>query len=974
MMKYAPADKLLQPYVGNDSRFCAAITTIPLLQPEWVTVPCEKPLFYEWLCQKKQEDILGVAVCETRRNLPDCVANLTMVAGNCLLVILSLHKGNIIDYHRNLILGTFVLLHTETMLASQKYFWLLRKYQEDPLTLITRADQLSVCQSLEFNFLSLTFDDVSRKFINCNDSTLYQNEYAGYLPYSQKPQEMDTTLHLKKQWCLPSQHQCSDGSCISLVYLSDGVSDCSDDESHIICNASGSFENRHCRSNCKFPNCYCTDNYFQCKSSGCIQYAHVCDGNVDCSDSSDEFCVKVQKMWPVKSEQRTDTFVRVCSDGRKILTQYQDDMAPDCVGGEDEHMFLSLLKQKEAWNDKCKSKGFLSCVIGHTKCFPFHKLCLYETDSRGNMLTCRFGEHLSFCSDFECSRAFKCSNAYCIKISSICDGYFDCPGGSDELHCPQRVIVCPKLFKCREQSKCIHPQHLCDKITDCSQGDDEMFCNMKLCPLKCSCLPAAVSCLNITNEDIHQMDKDMSVGFWSFHESFFSTFSLFERRLHDTIVVKITNSNLKYICHVTDVEVLDVSHKLVHATFAHNKIKEISKRCFPKMTVVKSLVLLGNKIQSLAAQGLLDQKKMTLLNLANNMIATLSKENFDGLTSLNCLNLNGNNIVQLEMDMFEHLSLSLVHTNSYHICCLVSGTTTCPAQKPWYVSCDDLLPNMAVMVCVWIISLLANIFNVISLLASERSDSYEVTKTFISTFDLAFAMSLIVLLVTDMQHRDKFIAFELAWRESNSCKTFAFMSLFIFMMSCCAVTFLSISTYLTLAKPFEKFYTTIKFSLKYFSLFLITNFTLVLFALFSFLLLEKRSLLSNSLCVLWFATGDSYTEYFVAMFMAVLTFLVCILLFGFYFAIYNVMKESTKKHFTLERAKRDKRAAKRMVCITVSNALCCLPSAIISVLSISGHKIPSLALIWTAFFVLPINLVLNPCFYSFYYFKCGSSE
>ena len=109
MIKYAPADKLLQPHVGNDSSVCAAITTIPLLQPEWVTVPCEKPLFNEWVCQKEQEDISGIAVCETRRSLPDCAANLTMVDGNCLLVILSSHTKNINDCHRNLIVRTFVL-------------------------------------------------------------------------------------------------------------------------------------------------------------------------------------------------------------------------------------------------------------------------------------------------------------------------------------------------------------------------------------------------------------------------------------------------------------------------------------------------------------------------------------------------------------------------------------------------------------------------------------------------------------------------------------------------------------------------------------------------------------------------------------------------------------------------------------------------------------------------------------------------
>lgn len=64
----------------------------------------------------------------------------------------------------------------------------------------------------------------------------------------------------------------------------------------------------------------------------------------------------------------------------------------------------------------------------------------------------------------------------CIPDYWRCDSYEDCPGGEDEMNCPE--VGCPEdQFSCADGS-CIVQSWMCDGWADCSTGEDEHWCGV----------------------------------------------------------------------------------------------------------------------------------------------------------------------------------------------------------------------------------------------------------------------------------------------------------------------------------------------------------------------------------------------------------------------------------------------------------------------------------------------------------------
>ena len=139
----------------------------------------------------------------------------------------------------------------------------------------------------------------------------------------------------------------------------------------------------------------------------------MCDGYSHCLDHSDE--IDCNTITPTDNE----TFN--CEDNKTIIPiSHVNDFIPDCPGlrPNDELKTLSERKQLlklstcQSLETFCTKSDEIPCVAGHSRCFPFNKICVYDLDDNGNLLYCRDGSHLKGCTKFVCLEMFKCPGKY----------------------------------------------------------------------------------------------------------------------------------------------------------------------------------------------------------------------------------------------------------------------------------------------------------------------------------------------------------------------------------------------------------------------------------------------------------------------------------------------------------------------------------------------------------------------------------
>ncbi|KAL7839110.1 hypothetical protein SRHO_G00257680 [Serrasalmus rhombeus] len=272
-------------------------------------------------------------------------------------------------------------------------------------------------------------------------------------------------------------HRCGK-LCLSEVLICDGQVDCEDGSDEADCDDESDeaeeVEKVHAVGTdppAVRPPLRCLLGSWACRDgSECIQYTHICDGEEDCRDGSDE----------LECAEECEAGQFQCAHGKMCIEQSQvcDDVA-QCQDRSDE---MGCLKLGEDCEHQC---GKL--------CLPGFFIC-------DGYLDCEDGSDEADCGGRTCSNTeFQCASGQCVPISGHCDGIPDCRDHSDERNCSdwtecheascaESPVQCGQFqWPCASKTQCVPQSWRCDGTKDCADGSDEAACDASCPPHQFQC-------------------------------------------------------------------------------------------------------------------------------------------------------------------------------------------------------------------------------------------------------------------------------------------------------------------------------------------------------------------------------------------------------------------------------------------------------------------------------------------------------
>ena len=436
--------------------------------------------------------------------------------------------------------------------------------------------------------------------------------------------------------------QCSDCTLIIEHHLCDGEADCPDasDESNCswICQfiVSNDTHFYDCFSNCSKPNCLCHQLYFNCDIGGCVPLSKFCNGINDCPDSSDE------SLCP--QEALIDTYIEnpmlfLCHSGDQISIERVNDTVPDCPFHGDDETWLS---SSNIININHTVPLFLPCIHGHPKVYIHYHACLLTWQQPGELATCRNGGHLRNCTYHSCPDHYKCEYSYCIPLHAVCDGVGDCPDGEDEKNC--EALSCPNILHCKRDNLCIHRNYINDGLIDCpSNRDDEVTALQIQCPQYCGCIGYAAFC---TNDGVVKFIGNLNVlRMLVWHNLSYQVFAkyLFHITFNSLKVLDLSNSHVGENFSV----ILGDRNSMIRLILNNISLSEIRPNTFNGFYNLRDLQLQQNPVHRIHTDGFNGLSALTVLDLSNLNIKTIMHCSFRGLEHLLHLNISCNGIEQL---------------------------------------------------------------------------------------------------------------------------------------------------------------------------------------------------------------------------------------------------------------------------------------------------------------------------------------
>lgn len=362
-------------------------------------------------------------------------------------------------------------------------------------------------------------------------------------------------------------------------------------------------------------------------------------------------------------------------------------------------------------------------------------------------------------------------------------------------------------------------------------------------------------------------------------------------------------------------------------------LKYADSGSFFGMSELQILYITNTKLKFLHSSIFTPLAKLQILNLTSNMLTTLSGELLNPLAELKSIDCRGNPIILKELIFTNNERLFYIYSDTYSLCCVKPDSVTtenCFAPQFDVSSCEDLVENLGLSICLWIFGILALFGNSAVLIyrafmkGELTKDSYTISVTCLSISDFLMGIYMVGIAFADANFRGEYVWREYEWRKSIICQILGMLSLISSEASVCFIAVITIDRYLLVKYPFRE----IKISRKQaFSLSLVIwtfCFALSFFPLYGF----DDFYSSSGVCTALPLRSDLTTGWIFSFCV-----FVCFNFFTFVFIalaqwpIYLKVKETVNKVRSTA-GNVEYEVAKKLTMVVITDCLCWLPIGI----------------------------------------------
>ncbi|ROT84377.1 G-protein coupled receptor [Penaeus vannamei] len=321
---------------------------------------------------------------------------------------------------------------------------------------------------------------------------------------------------------------------------------------------------------------------------------------------------------------------------------------------------------------------------------------------------------------------------------------------------------------------------------------------------------------------------------------------------------------------------------------------------------------------------------------------------------------------------------------NFRFCCLAREVRFCHPPPDEFSSCEDLMTNIMLRVCVWVLGTVAFTGNLLVIVwrfiyhHDNKVHSFLITN--LALGDLCMGIYLLIIAAVDVNYRGVYFIYDALWRTSSLCQLAGFLSTFSSELSVFTLTVITLERFVVIIFPFRVSRLNMNWTriimgvvwasvgvlaalplsnIHYFRLEKSLLFASVFYRCFVELLREVGCLPRPS----HHTREAEWWQYSVFVFLA-LNLISFSVIAASYWGMYRAARTTSAAVIRSDQQRRDSNMAKKMTLIVVTDAACWLPIILLGFVSLAGGRIPPQVFAWVAVFVLPLNAAVNPLLYT----------